>query len=253
MWQRQWQVQEKEVSGKTHDSDLQEVEPLLPAVYAGFRAAITHEECERHGRNVKEERDGTRPLFLFRVAPMALALFMSDDGAESRVYRWQQWLDFLQVGIVSFSAYLFFLYLPLPLPHSNAALDQLFVQVTFWRGFLLVVGFALRATLTDSRLVKSLFGRMTVFLAIFTVCEGTFNYLQIWHHLPNGTWYELLWTIPRTLMIWLAASWKEQEDPKLDLKKGPMESLLLAQFAHIAFPLLVLGMATRAIGHQFKL
>ena len=220
-------------------------------LYALGQAMATYYDSVLHA-SLEEWWPGDIP-FLFHVAPMALALFMSDDGAESRVYRWQQWLDFLQVGIVSFSAYLFFLYLPLPLPHSSAALDQLFVQVTFWRGFLLVVGFALRATLTDSRLVKSLFGRMTVFLAIFTICEGTFNYLQIWHHLPNGTWYELLWTIPRTLMIWLAATWKEQEDPKLALKKGPMESLLLAQFAHIAFPFLVLGMATRAIGQQFKL
>src|SRR2546430_16666041 len=44
-------------------------------------------------------------LFLYHVAPMAMALFLADDSAESRVYRWQRWLDFLQIGIVSFSAY----------------------------------------------------------------------------------------------------------------------------------------------------
>src|SRR5690348_4434678 len=188
-------------------------------IYGTGQALATYYDSVLHA-SLEEWWPGDIP-FLFHVAPMALALFMSDDGAESREYRWQQWLDFLQVGIVSFSAYLFFLYLPLPLPHSNAALDQLFVQVTFWRGSLLVVGFALRVMLTDSRLVKSLFGRMTLFLAIFTICEGTFNYHQIWRHLPNGTWYELLWTIPRILMIWLATSWREQEDPKLAPKKGP--------------------------------
>src|SRR5213079_894970 len=52
-------------------------------------------------------------LFLYHVAPMAMALFLSDDSVESRVYRWQRWLDFLQIGIVSFSAYLFFLYVPI--------------------------------------------------------------------------------------------------------------------------------------------
>src|ERR1700757_2303444 len=29
-------------------------------------------------------------LFLFHVAPMALALFLGDDSVESRVYRWQR-------------------------------------------------------------------------------------------------------------------------------------------------------------------
>src|SRR6516162_2837992 len=143
-------------------------------------------------------------LFLFHVAPMALALFLADDSPESRVYRWQRWLDFLQIGIVSLSAYFFFLDLPLRLPHSRTSIDTLYVQVTAWRGLLIVVAFVLRATLTNSRLLESLFGRMSLFLAIFVACEVSYDYVEVWHHVPFGTWYELLWTIPRTLMVWLA-------------------------------------------------
>jgi len=40
-------------------------------------------------------------LFLYHVAPMAMALFLADDSAESRVYRCQRWLDFLQIGSAS--------------------------------------------------------------------------------------------------------------------------------------------------------
>src|SRR5215472_13387349 len=136
-------------------------------------------------------------LFLFHVAPMALALFLGDDSPESRAYRWQRWLDFLQIGIVSLSAYFFFLYLPLLLPHSRSSIDTLYVQVTAWRGLLIVAAFVLRATLTNSRLLKSLFGRMSIFLAIFVVCEVAYDYVEVWRHVPFGTWYELLWTIPR--------------------------------------------------------
>ncbi len=32
-------------------------------------------------------------LFLYHVAPMVIALFLADDSADSRVYRWQHWLD----------------------------------------------------------------------------------------------------------------------------------------------------------------
>jgi hypothetical protein len=192
-------------------------------------------------------------LFLFHVAPMALALFLGDDSAESRVYRWQRWLDFLQIGIVSLSAYFFFLYLPLVLPYSRASIDKLYLQVTAWRGLLIAVAFVLRATLTNSRLVKSLFGRVAIFLAIFVFCEVIYDYVEVWWHVPFGTWYELLWTIPRTLMVWLAASWKAPAEAEPAPKEGASEPLLLAQFAHIAFPLLVLGMATRAIGQQLNL
>src|SRR5215469_12678986 len=192
-------------------------------------------------------------LFLFHVGPMALALFLGDDSADSRVYRWQRWLDFLQIGIVTLSAYFFFLYLPLVLPHSRTSIDALYVQVTAWRGGLIVVAFVLRATLTNSKLVKSLFGRLAIFLSIFVICEVFYDYVQVWWHVPFGTWYELLWTIPRTLMVWLATGWKAPAEPEPAIKEGTSESLLLAQFTHIAFPLLVLAMATRAIGQQIKL
>lgn len=192
-------------------------------------------------------------LFLFHVAPMALALFLGEDSAESRAYRWQRWLDFLQIGIASLSAYFFFLYFPLQLPHSRATIDVLYVQVTAGRGLLIVAAFVLRAALTDSKLVKSLFGRMAIFLTVFVACEVIYDYVEVWWHVPFGTWYELLWTIPRTLMVWLAASWKAPTEPEPLPKREVSEPLLLAQFAHIAFPLLVLGMATRAIEQQVKL
>jgi len=192
-------------------------------------------------------------LFLFHVAPMALALFLADDSAESRLYRWQRWLDFLQIGIVSFSAYFFFLYFPLLLPHSRASIDTLYIQVTACRGVLIAGAFVLRAVLTNSRLLKSLFGRMAIFLLIFAAAEVFYDYVEVRWHVPFGTWYELLWTIPRVLMVWLAATWTAPEKVEPSLQEGGSESLLLAQFAHIAFPLLVLGMATRALGQQLKL
>src|SRR6266853_1777339 len=192
-------------------------------------------------------------LFLYHVAPMAMALFLADDSAESRVYRWQRWLDFLQIGIVSFSAYLFFLYVPLRSARRPEDINALYWWIFTWRNFILAFTFVLRAVLTKSRLVKSLFGRMAIFLVLFGICDSVFVYAQTWQGLQFGTWYELLWTIPRMLMIWLATSWVAPKEPEPALKESSSESLLLAQFAHIAFPLVVLAMATSAIGQQLKL
>src|SRR5216110_38428 len=192
-------------------------------------------------------------LFLYHVAPMAMALFLSDDSAESRVYRWQRWLDFLQIGIVSFSAYFFFLYLPLHSVRRPEEIDALYWWVFTWRNFILAFTFVLRAVLTKSRLVKSLFGRMAIFLVFFGIGDSLFVYAQTWQGLQFGTWYELLWTIPRMVMVWLATSWVAPKEPDPALKESSSASLLLAQFAHIAFPLLVLAMATSAIGQQLKL
>src|SRR5437899_6306347 len=180
-------------------------------------------------------------LFLYHVAPMAMALFLADDSAESRVYRWQRWLDFLQIGIVSFSAYLFFLYVPLRSARRPEDINALYWWAFTWRNFILAFTFVLRAVLTKSRLVKSLFGRMAIFLALFGICDSVFVYAQTWQGLQFGTWYELLWTIPRMLMIWLATTWVPPNEPEAALKESSSESLLLAQFAHIAFPASCVG------------
>ena len=190
-------------------------------------------------------------FFLFYFTPMAIAFFLDEERPESRVYRWQRWLDFLQIGIVSLSAYFFFIYYPLLLPHSTASIDILYEKVLAGRSLLIAAAFVLRATLTDSRLVKSLFGRIAVFLVIYGVGESIYNYAEIHWNVPFGTWYELLESLPMPLMVWLAATWKPPEEREpVKLTDTSSESLLLAQFAHIAFPLLVLAMATRAIGQQ---
>src|SRR6266849_1003686 len=221
------------------------------AIYAAGQAMATYYDSVLHASfDVWWPSD---ILFLFNVAPMAIVLFLGDDRAESRVYRWERWLDFLQIGIVALSAYFFFLYLPLVLPHSRASIDTLYWHVNTWRGALIAVAFVLRATLTNSKLVKSLFGRVAIFLVLFAICETVYLYAEIWWHVRFGTWYELLWTIPRTLMIWLAANWVAPQEPEPALKESSSESLLLAQFAHIAFPLLVLAMASSAIEQQLKL
>src|SRR5260370_20904982 len=94
---------------------------------------------------------------------------------------------------------------------------------------------------------------MAIFLVLFGIGDSVFVYAQTWQGLQFGTWYELLWTLPRTLMVWLAVSWVAPKEREPALKESSSESLLLAQFAHIAFPLLVLAMATSAIERQLKL
>ena len=81
------------------------------AIYAAGQVLATYYDSVLHASLT--EWWPSDVLFLYHVAPMAMALFLADDSAESRVYRWQRWLDFIQIGIVSLSAYFFFLYVPL--------------------------------------------------------------------------------------------------------------------------------------------
>ncbi len=220
------------------------------ALYAAGQVLATYYDSVLHASLL--EWWPSDVFFLYHYAPMAMALFLTDDSADSKLYRWQRWLDFLQIGIVSFSAYIFFLYLPLHGSRRAEDLNSLYWWIFTWRNFILALTFVLRAGLTKSRLVRSLFGRMAVFLVLFGIGDSVFVYAQTWQDLHFGTWYELLWSIPRTLMVWLAASWVAPKEPEPALKETSSESLLLAQFAHIAFPLLVLAMASSVIAQQLK-
>jgi PAS domain S-box-containing protein len=224
---------------------------LAFAMYAAGQVLATYYDSVLHASLL--EWWPSDVLFLYHAAPMVMALFLAGDSEESRAYRWQSWLDFLQVGIVSFSAYLFFLYVPMRSDRRPEDLNALYWWVFTWRNIIVALAFVLRAAFTKSRLEKSLFGRMAIFLVIFGICDSTFVYAQTWQGLQFGTWYELLWTIPRVLLIWLAASWVAPKPPEAAHKEGWSESLVLAQFAHIAFPLLVLAMAASAAKQQLKL
>src|SRR5258708_29048002 len=137
------------------------------AMYAAGQVLATYYDSVLHASLL--EWWPSDVLFLYHAAPMVIALFLADDSPDSRVYRWQHWLDFLQIGIVSFSAYLFFLYLPTVAGKAGASSNELYWKVETARGALLTIAFVLRAGLTDSKLVRSLFGRVAIFLAMFTV------------------------------------------------------------------------------------
>jgi PAS domain S-box-containing protein len=185
-------------------------------------------------------------LLLFYVAPMVMTLFLGDDSAEASAFSSQRKLDFLQVGIVTLSAYLFFFYEPWQSGGSLQTTTLLIWRVEIVRDVVITSAFALRALLTRSRLVRSLFGRVALFLFVFSVGDLVYVHVQTWGGMPNASWYELLWTVPRTLLIGLAASWTPPMEAEPEPDKVSAEPLLLAQFAHIALPLLVLITAAHA-------
>ncbi len=189
-------------------------------------------------------------LLLFYIAPMVMTLFLGDDSAEASAFSIQRQLDFLQVGIVTLSTYLFFFYEPWQSGGSLQTTTLLIWRVEIVRDVVITSAFALRALLTRSRLVRSLFGRVALLLLVFSVGDLVYVYVQTWGGMPNASWYELLWTVPRTLLIGLVASWNPPEETEPEPDKVSAEPLLLAQFAHIALPLLVLITAAHARREQ---
>ena len=181
--------------------------------------------------------------FLFFVAPLAMTLFVEADplspGAKAT-----QALDFIQIGLVNLAAYLFLFYFPLQEHPGEPTVQMLNWSVFSTRDLILSTAFLLRAVYAGSERLRSLFGRVAIFLWLFSAGEYLYLRQQALYSIRFGTWYELGYSVPFIVLLALVMQWKPQPEPAVALKPSFEHSraaLVLAQAAHIIFPLMVLG------------
>ena len=91
---------------------------------------------------------------------------MARDGA----FDWTQCFDFLQLGILTAAAYLYYFYLPSHWRASKQDMEQFQWTVTVASNVFVLVAFAFRLTFARSKLEWSLLPRMGTFL--FLYCSG---------------------------------------------------------------------------------
>jgi len=148
-------------------------------------------------------------ISVFWFGPVSLTLFLEPD-LEPRRFDRIHLLDFAQAVLLWIVIYLFFHYLPThPTPASPFAHSWL--RAT-WAGTLIYDGvmagtFLLRAALSNSPTVRALFGRVGLFLLFAGAGDFYYNYLGT--TLPNGSWYELVWTLLAIAPIVIAVTWDE--------------------------------------------
>ena len=150
-------------------------------------------------------------LSVFWFCPASLVLFLEPDF-EVRRFDPLHLLDFIQVGLLWVVIYFFFTYMPThattesPIAHS-------WLRAT-WVGSLMYDGamaaiFLLRATLTNSRVVRTLFGRIGIFLVF--ACLGDFYYNYLGATLQTGSWYEFIWTALSVMPVVIAGTWNQEK------------------------------------------
>jgi len=148
-------------------------------------------------------------ISVFWFCPVSLTLFLDPDF-EPRRFDPIHILDFIQVVLLWVVIYFFFLYMPNH-ESSGSPFERTWVHTT-WVGSLVYDSamasiFLLRAAFTNSRVVRTLFGRFGIFLVL--VCAGDFYYNYLGGTLQTGSWYELIWTALNLLPIVIAGTWDQ--------------------------------------------
>jgi len=146
-------------------------------------------------------------ISVFWFCPVSLTLFLEPDF-DIRRFDPIHILDFIQVVLLWVVIYFFFLYMP---NHeaSGSPFQRAWVHAT-WVGSLMYDGamasvFLLRAAFTNSRVVRTLFGRFGVFLVL--ACLGDFYYNYLGGTLQAGSWYEVIWTVLNIIPIVIVGTW----------------------------------------------
>jgi PAS domain S-box-containing protein len=157
-------------------------------------------------RPQNENGQFTEILFLFWFGPLSVALFLDLDSEPRKLNRLII-LDVIQAILFWLTVYLYFSYLPSQLSGTDL-IHSAWNRSLMYNG-VLVGAFLLRSVLTNSSKVRSLFGKMGVFLLLSSVADLFFSYPGM--NLDSGDWYDIVWSSLLLLPIAIARSWTEAD------------------------------------------
>ena len=188
-------------------------------------------------------------LFCFWFAPLAMALFL---GSESETGRLETVviLDCVQGVLICVAAYLYFFYLPKSEAHGELTHS---VWAPYFVGYGFVASaFLLRAAVTHSGAVRSLFGKLGVLLALSGMLDAMYYYGP-GSNLKTGAWFDLLWSLFLIAPLVIATTWEQPESADMSSELPRREKRIHTEIFHLFYPLLVLFMSLRIARERLEL
>ena len=181
----------------------------------------------------------TNLLFSFWFAPLAMGLFLDPERENGRLDAVIA-LDFVQAVLVCVAAYLYFFYIPKSESPSELSHS---VWGAYFGGYgLVAVAFLLRSVMTQSRDVRSLFGRMGVFLVLSGCVDAFYDYGP-GRTMKTGQWFDLFWSLLLIAPMMIAATWKQADAPEMLPGASVREKGIYTEVFYLMYPLLVLFMS----------
>lgn len=150
--------------------------------------------------------------FIFPV-PMAMALLLRGRSRRVAGIHWAQCFDFLQIGILTASVYLYYFYLPSHWLASASDMELLQWRMTVALDIFLIVVCALRLTFVRTRLEWSLLSRLTAFLVLLSLGDMFFLHRQISVGLDAGSLWDLCYSAPILAAVVGACTWTLPNQP----------------------------------------
>ncbi|HZS71031.1 MAG TPA: PAS domain S-box protein [Candidatus Acidoferrum sp.] len=196
---------------------------------------------------------GSAVRFLFAVHAIffAMALFLDGEKDASRLDL-ESILDFAQLAIVFSLVYLGFYYLPsLHADAHTAMVRQSRVEIGEDSALLALAG--IQYLRSQAKHLRSLYGGLAIFLALYTTGAAISDYQALTKELPAGTWWDFCWTTPLLYAIFWAAKWHPAPDSMGDFAppRRTIGATLITNTTFALAPLLVL-LETAQLGSGWR-
>jgi signal transduction histidine kinase/CheY-like chemotaxis protein len=178
-------------------------------------------------------------LFVFCSFPLAMTLFL-DPEEEATRFDPLQWADFVQALLLWITLYVYFT----PTGMAPSVYGPLWNRSLFVQS-LLILSFLLRGIFTNSKTIRSLFLRMS----IYCVVGGAADVFGSVSPIPQpGSWYDLFWGFVSILALVIAATWSNKEEgPPIGIAAAEISTARHTAFRQL-FPLLYPALVMALLG-----
>ena len=184
----------------------------------------------------------TDQFFFFWVVPLLAASAIDtlgwQEGFDSAML-----LDFTQLVILALALHVSVFGDTMRWQSHSQEMEFLKLKVRIIRDALVLCWLWGRAWLTNSRQLRSLFVRLGIFYLAYTVADSVYLYAEAAWQIQPGTWLDLLWSLPRLLVVILALTWNWPEESETDRATAQGRSHLLLRMAPIVVPMAMLGIS----------
>ena len=172
------------------------------ALYATGQGLVTY---YRHLLHAPIQSPWFSSQFLFFwVVPFTLAVLIRSDN-KGRGFDWLLALDFGQVFMVALALHLSVFAMSANWQFHGTELEFLQWRIRMFRDAVVLTALVAKVIFSQGK-TRSLFLRFTYFFSTYAVVSAIYLYEQATRNYSFG-WLDLLWTVPRVIMICVAATW----------------------------------------------
>ena len=212
---------------------------LAVGIYSSGQAIFTYYRIHAIGPHV------TDPFFFFWMVPLLAAATSDTDGHDG--FDLAAVLDFAQLVLLAIALHLFVFGDASRWQTQAEQMSFLKWKVRLVRDLVVLACLWGRALGSGSRQARALFLRLGVFYLAYTAADAIYLYIEASRRISPGTWFDLLWSVPRLLAVVLALTWRPAEETGPRRASANWRRMLILYWAPVVVPLAMLMVGTQML------